>query len=567
MIDLIMTSPAEGPATLFTRNFRIHAGIPLGLYSEGPRSPVALLYGNVSPDQVAALGQWYQAVIAIPWLEDDDIPREPLHYETFTMLAPILARVQQFDTEGMTCFVKTSEGVPLVYEGKVGNTPVFLFGADLIKATIRILSGELEEKTGNDSFGRHNPPPESVIRTPAVSLHFNLIERIIKHAFQRIGQPLLSIPRWPKSAPLALFLSHDVDVVKKWTPKRVGYEVFKSFGELLRFRPVRMKRTLDSLRESMRNNDPYWNFDDLTFLESGNGFVSTWYFAPFGGVYDDRENPYDPVYHRKPSEITARIRRLKESGCEIGLHGTRRAHLEERALIRQVESYEARLGFKLSGVRQHYLMFRHGATLEATAGAGLLYDATLGFSDQPGFRNGMAAPFFLYPQEHPAGQVVEIPLHFMDGVFLNGGGDREAIKRKVIEAYLYAKTAGGLFSVLVHPGNFDKSEIPDLESFYRLFLPRCKLDNALSMTGRQIAEWWIAREKVLRAIEYVPDLWRIRNVSIPPDMDFCLTAPNIKSMKFAIDGTIGSSSLSGNTLTIRPGPVDPAKGVTFFRKR
>ena len=48
MIDLILTSPGEGPATLFTRNFRVHAGIPVGLYEGGPRAPVVLVYGDIS---------------------------------------------------------------------------------------------------------------------------------------------------------------------------------------------------------------------------------------------------------------------------------------------------------------------------------------------------------------------------------------------------------------------------------------------------------------------------------------------------------------------------------------
>ena len=444
---------------------------------------------------------------------------------------------------------------------------MLLFAADLIKATIRILSGELEERTGVDVYGRYLPVSESVIRTPAVSLHFNLIERVIRYAYQKIGEPLLTVPRWPGSAPLALFLSHDVDVVKKWTTKRIAYEVFRSAAELARFRPRRMKLTLESLFEALRHNDPYWNFDDLTFLESGNGFVSTWFFAPFGDEYDRRERSYDPIYNRKPSEITAKIRRLREHGCEIALHGTRGAHLDGSVLGRQLDSYETRLGFKFSGIRQHYLMFRHGRTLEAAAEAGLIYDATLGFSDLPGFRNGMAAPFFLNPVEHPAGRIVEIPLHFMDTVFRNSGMNPDAMKRRIIEAYLYAKTAGGLFSVVVHPGNMDPSELSELESFYRTFLPRCRMDNAHSMTGDRIARWWLEREQVLRAIEYLPDFWRIRDVTIPADMEFSLTVPNIKSMKFSLEGARGSSSLTGNTLTIRPGPVDSSKGISVRRKR
>jgi hypothetical protein len=566
MIDLVLTSPAEGPATLFTRNFRIHSGIPIGLYQSGPRAPLCLIYGDVSPAMLAYFSERYPAVIGIPWLADDEIPEKPLHYETLTMQAPILARVQTIDREGFAPLIKTSEGGPLVYEGRVGGSLVHIFAADLIKATIRILSGEVEANTGEDNFGRHRPAPENVIRTPAVSLHFNLIEQVIRYAYQKTEQPLLSVPRWPGSSPLALFLSHDVDVVKKWTGKRITYEILRSSIDLLRFRPGRLRQTVDSLMEAMRHNDPYWNFDELMFLENGHGFPATWFFAPFGGEYNVRDNPWDPVYHRKPAEITARIRRLKEHGCEIGLHGTRGAHLDSTVLRRQLESFENRLGYKFAGVRHHYLQFRHGVTLEAAASAGFVYDSTLGFSDRPGFRNGMAAPFFRYPVSHPAGRIVEIPLHFMDTVFLHGGGDIETTRRRVIEAYLYAKTAGGLFSVLVHPENIDQAEIPELGNFYRSFLPRCQLDDARAMTGGEIAAWWLAREQVLRAVEYMPDLWRIRNVTIPLEMDFNIAVPNIKNMKFALEGARGSSNLTGNTLRIHPGVVDPAKGIAFLRK-
>ena len=154
----------------------------------------------------------------------------------------------------------------------------------------------------------------------------------------------------------------------------------------------------------------------------------------------------------------------------------------------------------------------------------------------------------------------------MDGVFLNEGEDVETLKRQIIEAYLYAKTAGGMFSMLVHPGNLDPAEMPELASFYRSFLPRCRLDNARSMTGAEIASWWHAREEVLRSVEFMPDLWRIRNVEIPPSMEFSISAPDIKGMKFAIEGVHGSSSLSNNTLRIRPGAVDPSRGIAILRR-
>ena len=283
MIDLILTSPSEGPASLFTRNFRVHAGIPIGLYEGGPRAPVALVYGDISVSKLDEISENYSGIVAVPSFQDDEIPDRPCHYETMTVKAPILAKVQPISPKGFNTFVKTFEGTPLVLEKSNGKVLTLLFAADLIKATIRILSGEIEMTTGTDRFGRPNPPRDSVISAPAVSFHFNLIENAVRYIYRKLGLPLLSIPRWPGSAPMTLFLSHDVDVVKKWTSKRLIYELYHSLSDMLRFRGKRFITTVESISNALNGRDPYWNYDELLFLESGNGFTSTWFFAPFGG--------------------------------------------------------------------------------------------------------------------------------------------------------------------------------------------------------------------------------------------------------------------------------------------
>ena len=567
MIDLILTSPPERPITLFTRNFRVHSGIPLGLYTEGERSPAALVYGELSLDTIRELAPHYRAVIAMPSNGGHEIPEIPRHYETMTVKAPILAEIRSYSFPEFSCFVKTSEGDPLILEGTIGKTLVLLFTADLVRATIRILSGELEQETGFDRFGRHLPLPENIIYAPAVSFHFNLIENAVRYVHRKLGIPLLSIPRWPQSAPLAIFLSHDVDVVRKWTKKRMAYELLLSFRETLGMKGMkRLRFTMASIGDALKGSDPYWNFDELLIMESGNGFKATWFLAPFGGEFKNRENEIDPVYRRKSSEITAMIRRIIDNECELGLHGTRSSYQDLKAFRRQVASFENRLGFRLCGVRHHYLMFNHGKTLETAAEAGMIYDATLGYGDRTGYRNGIASPFFPFITSHPAGKLVEIPLNFMDGVFLHSGDGEEAVIRRITESYLYAKAAGGLFSVLVHPGNMDSHEMPPLPRFYQSFLNRCRLDRACSMTGIDLARWWTAREQVIKSLECGPEIWRIQGAAIPEEMDISISAPQIKSMRFAIDGGHGTATLAHDTLIIRPGKVDPAKGLTVMRK-
>ncbi len=288
MIDLILSSPSEGPATLFTRNFRVHSGIPIGLYEDGPRSPAALIYGDISKEIIREYSDYYDAIIAIPSLKNDEIPESPCHFETMTVKAPILATITNLDREGFKGFVKTFEGGPLVLRGRTGKVLTLLFTADLIKATIRILSGEMERHTGRDGYGRSKPPPESITYAPGVSFHFNLIENAVRYVYKKINLPLLSIPRWPASSSLAIFLSHDVDVVKKWTVKRSVYELYRSFRGLFRLQGKPLYDTAVSISNAIKGRDPYWNFDELLFMENGNGFRSTWFFAPFGGEFNVR---------------------------------------------------------------------------------------------------------------------------------------------------------------------------------------------------------------------------------------------------------------------------------------
>jgi hypothetical protein len=261
------------------------------------------------------------------------------------------------------------------------------------------------------------------------------------------------------------------------------------------------------------------------------------------------------------------IRRIVENGCEVAIHGTRGAFRDCGEFKRQLASFENRLGFRLLGVRHHYLMFRHGQSFEIASESGMLYDATLGFSDRVGYRNGIAAPFFPCPVTHQAGKIVAVPLHFMDTVFTHMGESPDTVARRITESYLYAKAAGGMFGVLIHPGNMDKSEIPPLARFYHSFLNRCRLDRALAMTGIELARWWTAREQVIKAIESGEDVWRIRGAAIPPGMEFSITAPNIKSMKFEIEGAPGATAeIDRDTLLVHPGEVASDSGITLMRK-
>ena len=563
MLDLVSVPPAPGkggpdcgdPFSLFRRNFPVHSGIPVAAAPDQTR--VALVYGDCSPDSLLPLAETCRGLVAIPRSPAGASPGdETASYRFDDAAVPLFSQFDAPDAPEFRPFAVTEQGRTLAWEGRLGAAEAILFSADLVSESHRLLSGAFEAGTGTDEHGRHNPPAPAAYRTPAVSFHFNLIAGAVRRVFERAGIPLLRVPRWPGSAPMALFLSHDVDAVRKWTGKRVLYELARS--ALRRENPC---PTLRSIAAGLRGRDPYWRFDELLELEAEFSFPSTWFFAPFGGDYDRRTRPVDPVYRRPATELAEAFGRIRDRGCEIGLHGVRNAFVEAGELGRQLEQLESHAGARLDGLRFHYLMFRHGSTYPAAAEAGVRYDASRGFSDRAGFRDGMAAPWFPFAE---GSDLVELPLHCMDGLFLHAP-DPETASAEVLETFRLARAARGMFSFLLHPGCLDPLEIPGLEAFYRNLLSRARDEGCIGMTGRQLCDWWLARERVLKSLEFSPGRFRIAGVPVPGEMEFAISVPSGSGLEVSLEngGAVARRRRNGSLL-LRPGPVDPGRGITFL---
>ena len=561
MIDLIAAAPAGGnrdfeeAVSLFRRNFPVHSGIAVA--AAPGQAPVALVYGDCSSDSLRSHAESCRGLVAVPALPPACASScgAADAYRLDGATVPLFAPAEAREMPGFQPFAATQKGRPLAWEGRLGAAQVVLFAADLVSESHRLLSGAFEAETGTDGHGRHNPAHPETCRTPAASFHYNLMANAVRRVFRRAGLPLLSIPRWPASAPMALFLSHDVDAVRKWTGKRVLYELARA--ALRRENPGPVLR---SVAAGLRGRDPYWSFDELLELEAGFGFASTWFFAPFGGDYDRRTRPIDPVYRRPATELSKAFRRIRERGCEIGLHGVRDAFAAAAELRRQRQTLERQTGCELDGLRFHYLMFRRGSTYAAAAAAGLRYDASRGFSDRAGFRDGMAAPWFPFPG---GSDLVELPLHCMDGLFLHAA-EAETAAGEVMEAYRLAGAAGGMFSFLLHPGCLDPLEIPGLDAFYRKLLRRAREDGCRGLTGRQLCDWWLARERVLKSLEFRPGRWKIAGVPVPGEMEFAFSLPPGAAPEVSLEGAEAVEQRHRNgALVVRPGPVDPRRGITF----
>ena len=151
------------------------------------------------------------------------------------------------------------------------------------------------------------------------------------------------------------------------------------------------------------------------------------------------------------------FRYLTAGGWEVGVQASYLAG-SDAALIRSQAGRLAELaGAGAVGVRHHYLRLDCDdpmRSLARHADAGLLYDATVGFNDCPGFRAGVALPYQLFDQD--AGAVrpfVELPMTLADMHLPRD--DSETAVAMILDHLETVRSLGGLAVLNWHVGHWE----------------------------------------------------------------------------------------------------------------
>lgn len=258
-------------------------------------------------------------------------------------------------------------------------------------------------------------------------------------------------------------VSHDVDepsFAAFASPSRLARRMM---GEVMR--GARLSSLVDLLRIRLESRtriserEPFNTFDWLMDQSERRGLKSAFYFI-CGRTAPAR----DALYELEHPAIRDLLRRIHSRGHEIGLHPSYGTYQTpeliavEAARLKRVCAEEG-IEQEFWGGRMHYLRWEQPRTMHGWEAAGMTYDSTLGYGDQPGFRCGTCF-------EYPAFDVVrdEIlnlrirPLVAMDQTFLgkhylNLGAGEAAFKR-FSDLKSACKKVGGTFSLLWHNSLF-----------------------------------------------------------------------------------------------------------------
>lgn len=174
----------------------------------------------------------------------------------------------------------------------------------------------------------------------------------------------------------------------------------------------------------------HWLFREVMEAEGRHNFRSTFLFAA-GPSFSPGASPLDVYYDVSAPRFRRTFREIRERGCEIGLHVSYNARESAARIAGEKQALERAAGAEVLGCRHHYWHMKRPfwATLEDHARAGMAYDASVAFEHAPGFRLGVAFPFYPWnPEAERAVATLQIPTMAMDGgFFYRRGQTSEAV--------------------------------------------------------------------------------------------------------------------------------------------
>jgi peptidoglycan/xylan/chitin deacetylase (PgdA/CDA1 family) len=247
---------------------------------------------------------------------------------------------------------------------------------------------------------------------------------------------------YPENKKFAVVLTHDVDdinisnqhIIRSMVPLPIN-------RDLSGFKPL----IIEKLKG---NKTAYINFKQIIQLEKKYDAKSSFYFL--ANEKDIFGNKY------KLEDVEEEIVYILDNECEVGLHVSYYAFDKLDKIIREKERLEKITGMRINGVRNHLLRFNIPQSWEILSKAGFIYDASLGYHDMVGFRNGTCHPFQPFNLiTNKKIEITEIPVCVIDITLfsymkLNAAKSWDYIKNLIDNVEML----GGVFALLWHNWTF-----------------------------------------------------------------------------------------------------------------
>ena len=352
------------------------------------------------------------------------------------------------------------------------NHPVI--HVDIIFGVFYFLSGWNEcfhlnkDAIGRVSFKESMIYQLNIINIPVVNIYFDILSKALTMA------GIVNRRKQPEGFEFSAVLTHDIDQCQSaWLEG--------GFSEL---KQRRLATVTQLLWKRILGRDDWFNFETIMSIEHPFEASSSFYFLPHKGKKGGLKNA---DYDVRCKNIQKIIQRLRETGREVGVHGSIGSHHDSNQLKKDISCLG---GSIVMGNRFHYLMFDPEKTVQILEDCGIKYDTSLMFAEHVGFRRGCCSPFYLYDFErNRISSVIEIPLIVMDTTFRNKhymGIPQGKVLEEIKPLIDVTQQFNGMLTILWHNNFFSDYKYAGWRQLYVELLQYMNEQKAWLTNGEQV---------------------------------------------------------------------------------
>jgi hypothetical protein len=243
----------------------------------------------------------------------------------------------------------------------------------------------------------------------------------------------------------------------------LGKSFLRSFGGMIRDLTSGDGNAGDRYKVvTHEKKDPFEVYDYITgSIEKQK--ADAIFFFPTGDhlKFDNNPSWKNEEYRKLITRITGRFR--------SGLHTSYRSHGRYNLLEQELWRFKSITNREITSSRFHYIRLSFPSSYMDLIKAGIREDYSMGFPDEPGFRAGIARPFYFYNVvEDMQTELKVVPFQVMDATLYKYKNLSPAASKEVIISLVnQTRSAGGQFVSLWH--NTSLLETPEWKEWRELF--------------------------------------------------------------------------------------------------
>lgn len=378
-----------------------------------------------------------------------------------------------------------------------------------------------EQGTGAaDRYGRVPPGANALVaagleRSPVISAAGQTLGDAARRAAG--GRAIRFVSPWPEGKRWAVALTHDLDVVE-WWPAFTALRL----GELLRRGEVgRIARVLAAIPQGLVGRPVLRALEALLASEAGRRVTSSW-FVLCGTPTFATMRAGDLTYRPEGPLARRALDLIQGTAGEIELHGSFETSVSPDTFAQQRDRLGQLIQRPVSGVRQHFLKLRPGATHRAMAEQGFEYDASMGFPDRNGFRQGLADIAPMWDEERGEGLGIdEVPVVWMDRALskYRGTEDPRVWVHDGLALAEQARAVEGLWVGVWHPNLAPTLGFPGAPEAYDRLLDALLERGPYVGTLRELVRWRRQRRRARVERLGADGVVRVMSGGVPMPLD------------------------------------------------